>query len=193
MAPILHSGCQWGWIMEFQGRGVVHFHVFIELPLLLRCRLLEPACLQRVSRHGRATDLVRGYLGDLARDSWLADLPGRNAKAEAFNAGGIVELLRTPDAAGRYIAKEAGKRAQKRLPEGVRACGRWWYLNPAFRPKASRTVEVPDVGLPPWRRVFDQDDIRSAALHQSSLPRFNNLPSASPTDFLSPPFEMVEP
>lgn len=160
MRDILSPDVQWGWLMEFQTRGVIHFHVFIERDALSRSGLLWPHCIRRVVRHGRATDLVGGRFEYLCVTRWLEELPGRSPDADAFNWGGIVELLRTPDAAGRYIAKEAGKRAQKRLPEGVEAAGRWWWLNPAFPPPVRASLRVPDVGLPPFRRVFDQDSIR---------------------------------
>lgn len=179
MRDILRPDVQWGWIMEFQTRGVIHYHVFIERSSLLSDGLLWPHCIRRVMRHGRATDLVGGRLEYLCVTRWLACLPVITAEAEAFNWGGIVELMRTPEAAGRYIAKEAGKRHQKKLPEGVEAAGRWWWLNPRFNPPTLRTLQAPDVGLPPFRRVFDQESIAlpRSIYELATLP----TPSTQPT------------
>lgn len=53
-----------------------------------------------------------------------------------------MEVFRLPDAAARYIAKEAGKRCQKALPKGVNGGRRWWWLSPAGRPKSIGTARL---------------------------------------------------
>ena len=164
MRDVLSAETQWGWIMEFQLRGVIHFHVFIEHARLVELRFLWDHWIQPVRRHGRDTDLVRGRLEHLCVTRWLDGLPSRTQAADAFNWGGIVELFRSPEGAARYTAKEASKRAQKELPEGVEAAGRWWFLSQAGRPETEPPFYMPDVALPPFKRVWDKREMARAVL-----------------------------
>lgn len=143
--------------MEFQTRGTVHFHYFFEREALAQLGFLDACNIERVNRRGRTAHIVRGALDALVRIAWLGALEERTEEAEAFNAGGIVELLGSSDGAARYVAKEGAKRAQKQLPEGVDPCGSWWYLSPVGRPVARTLVRLPTVDLAefPWKHVFD--------------------------------------
>ena len=170
----------WAWLMEFQQRGVLHFHVFLSSSLFLGGPWLLPRFIQRVRRHGEPTDLVRGPFEHRCVHSWLDGLPGSSPDAERFNWGGIIELFRTPDAAARYAGKEAGKRAQKELPEGEAGFGRWWWASPECKPPVTGLINCPDEGLPPWRLVFDQEQIRVPAAYLPGLPRTGQ--NQSPSD-----------
>lgn len=144
--------------MEFQGRGVIHYHVFIERQCLAERGWLDSSHMVSSTRQRRLTTIIRGPLDTRLYLAWVAAVGDRSPEFLAFQRGGIVELLRTPDAAARYIAKEAGKRAQKRLPEGVKACGRWWYLSPAGKPVVERMLTMPCHVLThlPWKRIFEK-------------------------------------
>jgi hypothetical protein len=126
---------QWGWVMEWQDRGVIHFHTFYEQSFLHTMGFTT----EEVTRHRQKTALVRGDAEEWFIDTWTRAVGDTSRKFSRFQRGGIVELLRSPDAAARYVAKEAGKRAQKQLPAGVSAAGRWWWLSPAGKPRAIGT------------------------------------------------------
>jgi hypothetical protein len=148
------ANVQWGWVMEFQTRGAVHFHIFFERRLLKRFGWH----VERVVRRGKITDLVRGGLEELLVHMWIQSVGDSHPDFLAFQRGGIVELLRTPDAAARYVAKEAGKRAQKILPEWLEGAGRWWWLSPAGKPRPEKTITIKRWPYDrPYRLIFDTE------------------------------------
>lgn len=147
---------QWGWVMEFQSRGAVHFHVFLERRYFRRFSWHK----ERVIRRGKATDLVRGGLEELLVSFWMQSVGDKHPDFVAFQHGGICELLRTPDAAARYVAKEAGKRAQKTLPEWLEGAGRWWWLSPAAKPRPVGTVRLEHWPYDrPYKQIFDSAEL----------------------------------
>lgn len=160
---------QWGWLMEFTKNEIVHFHIFLEAPALAAAGWIHPRWIERVSRRGKPTDIVRGPFDVAARSAWLESIPKRTAAAEAFNRGGIVELFRSPDAAARYVAKEAAKRHQKELPEGLDPQGRWWWLSEPGKPiQVADAFYVADRNLPQFKRCFDKRAIALAWLDAES-------------------------
>jgi hypothetical protein len=148
---------QWAWVMEWQTRGVVHFHLFFSAPFVDSFDHRQ----ERVIRHGAETLILRGFLDDWIVRKWIACVDDDHEDFIAFQKGGILEKLRTPDAASRYVAKEAGKRAQKQLPDGVSAAGRWWWISPAGKPQP-----IGFMMLKKWpfdkcyKLVFDLSEIR---------------------------------
>lgn len=138
---------RWGeavcaWVMEMQRRGVPHFHVFHAAQSNFGAECLS-APTQTFDRHysnGRLKSertVVRGAVDKWLVGAWLecTDQLG-DADALAFNRGGMCELMRSPDAAGRYVAAEIGKRYQKQLPSRYKdGLGRWWWLNPRWEPR----------------------------------------------------------
>lgn len=172
---------QWGWVMEFQARGVIHFHLFFEQRFVDRFDW----SIQPLVRRGKQVRIIRGAFDAWLQQKWFdavypgrsrpGDSPGRKSSKRfsgsrnellelerfaKFNAGGIAELFDVPDAAGRYVAKEAGKRVQKRLPDGVEAAGRWWWLNPRFKPRPTGTVELATWPWPKaYKHVFNLSDL----------------------------------
>jgi hypothetical protein len=85
------------WVMEFQKRGVVHFHALCEHETE-QARVAFAWC--------RATE----ELGDV----------------HAAQHAALVEAVRDERAARNYVGRYLGKVEQKALPPGVAAAGRWW-------------------------------------------------------------------
>ncbi len=85
------------WVMEFQERGVVHFHVLCEREI-------------SESRLGLAWCRATGALEDPA----------------AMRHAVKVEVVRGERGARSYLGRYLGKGRQKALPAGVAAAGRWW-------------------------------------------------------------------
>jgi hypothetical protein len=85
------------WVMEFQKRGVVHFHVLCAYELTQE-RVTVAWC--------RAT----GELGDT--------LASQHAV--------LVDAVRDQMAARKYMGRYLGKVDQKLLPPGIASGGRWW-------------------------------------------------------------------
>jgi len=152
-----------GWVMEMQARGVPHFHVFHALQGNAG-KIIAGMHTRLVRRKGKQTELVGGSFENWVVQTWLACTGEReDSAALAFQRGGIVELFRSPDAAGRYVAKESSKRAQKELPEEYSAgLGRWWWLNKRWAPIA-RARHFARMENWPWAvpmaRVWNADDL----------------------------------
>lgn len=159
---------QWAWIMEWQLRGVVHFHLFFEKDLLDSLGFLSDT--EVVMRRGVETTLIRGPFDEWLQQTWTKAVGDRDSAFRSFQAGGIIELLRTPDAAGRYVAKEAGKRQQKKLPDGVACAGRWWWISPAGRPKPIGVVMLEKWPYPKaYKHVFDVADLQTRRFREVPL------------------------
>ena len=126
--------CQWGWVMEYQTRGVVHHHIFLSADFVDRNFNRADIRYRTFTRNGQNTTCVDGFFNSWVIAQWSASTGDTSQAFRAFQEGGIVEVFRLPDAAARYIAKEAGKRCQKQLPEGVEGGHRWWWLSKWGRP-----------------------------------------------------------
>ena len=147
--------CVDAWVMEIQERGAPHFHLF-------HCResiaggmlaaLIDEGRTKTFERaDGSSRTILRGNAVRWIEETWL-ECSGQtdDAAARAFTAGGLVEPLRSPDAAGRYIAKECAKREQKELPEIYsQGLGRWWFLSPRWKPQSWGHGEI-DLDRWPW-------------------------------------------
>lgn len=161
------DGIQWAWIMEWQARGVIHFHLFFERPWLDSLGY-ETETVTR--RRGKLTTIVRGDFDEWMQTTWAGATGERHADFRRFQAGGIIELLRTPDAAGRYVAKEAGKRTQKELPAGVECAGRWWWISPTGKPRPTGRIELERWPYEKaYKYVFDVADIVARRFREQPL------------------------
>ena len=157
---------QWGWVMEWQLRGVIHFHLFFERGPLA----LVGFHTEELVRRGQTVNIVRGAFDDWLVRSWIRCVSDSHPDFLAFQRGGICELLRSPDAAGRYIAKEAGKRAQKELPEGIEAAGRWWWLSPVGKPQPTGVLELARWPYEKaYKYVFDVEDLKRQRFKEKPL------------------------
>lgn len=153
-----------GWIVEVTKNGRPHFHLFhcaesmFGAQVAADVRRLGP---EHRTRRGKAKRIVRGF-----SDAWLVDawLEASGQSDDGFFRGGIVELLDSADAAGRYVAKECAKREQKELPENLaEGIGRWWWLSPAWEPQPLAEGDLDIAGAWPWdaavRHVWKASDI----------------------------------
>jgi len=131
------------WIMEIQRRGVPHYHLFVEGGSAFgqQCRAnVEGGLCEQFTRKGEVRTVVRGNLDRWLVSAWMtASRQEADPLALSFHEGGIIEIFDTPDAAGRYVAKESSKREQKALPPCYeKGLGRWWHLAPHLRPRPRR-------------------------------------------------------
>jgi hypothetical protein len=151
-----------GWCIEATKGGRPHFHVFFgDDGMAGKALSKEPT--ESIVRKGKSYRVCRGAFEKVAVESWLGILrksvPASDwTKTEAFQWGGIVELLNSSDAAARYVSKEASKRTQK--GEGVSlGKGCFWRLSRHLKPKARWLVGVTKEGLsklPSYSRLFDK-------------------------------------
>lgn len=132
----------WAWFMEFQQRGVVHFHVFWGADCVAAVGLLWGYHYTPRRRHGRLVDIVCGEAADCIADGWISVVGDSSPEFDAFQRGGITEVFATEDGPGRYMAKYAAKKEQKVLPEGQEPLGRWWYISAHAMPVPCGTVPI---------------------------------------------------
>jgi hypothetical protein len=92
------------WVMEFQRRGVVHFHLLAEREV-------------SADRVALAWCRATGQLGDTA----------------AMRHSAKVDEVRDQMAARKYVGRYLGKVDQKNLPPGVEQAGRWWGTSRGMR------------------------------------------------------------
>jgi len=103
------------WIMEFQRRGQVHYHVWVGRNLSER---IDPILEERQRRFFPWRKLMLAWLRIIGEDK------NRQAMAVALHP---MSYLRWEVRVGNnYAAKYADKRRQKGLPVGVDSMGRWW-------------------------------------------------------------------
>jgi hypothetical protein len=149
---------RWGeqmdaWVMEMHARGVPHFHLFHARDSNFGRACLAARC-EVVTRKGNESALIRGGPDYWLRSAWMECIGCDDEPTRRFMGGGIIEMMRCPDGAGRYMSKEAGKKEQKQLPpEYSEGLGRWWWVNPRWKPIARRRVLV-DVGPDKWPFPF---------------------------------------
>jgi hypothetical protein len=147
-----------GWMKEFQGRGVPHFHLFHAVES--EAGKAIAAGTRELRDDGR--EVTRGGFDFWIRDTWLK-ISGQLGDADArwFNARGITEFFETPSGAAAYVAKENAKREQKVLPEGYGdGIGRWWNLARRWRGRPRHFGDL-DMRRWPWEepcsRVWDSE------------------------------------
>ena len=161
-----HEGeFDFGWCIEAHKSGRPHFHVFFGSGGTLGDAISREKT-QRIFRKGKAYRVMRGEFEALAVRAWLDildknNLMGDRDETERFQWGGICERLNSPDAAARYVSKEASKRTQKDCQLGK---GCFWRLARHLRGKprwmSSISKEGRDV-MPSFSRLFDK---RSAVI-----------------------------
>jgi hypothetical protein len=132
----------WGWAMEFQERGVVHFHIVHRTEQLFRDFKISWAKWAWYERRGQQREILQGRLGKLLQDMWIAAVGDETQEFLRFQRGGITERMSKPELTARYLGGYLGKGAQKNLPEDEPPQGRWWWLSPAARPLPGKTLPV---------------------------------------------------
>jgi len=126
-----YPGSHVAWFLEFTEKGVAHYHLFLGSGGELG-RVLADSPIEKRTRRETPVEVVRGAVDEEIVGWWRDLTSDQSDEWEAFQTGGIIDKCRHPDAAGRYAAKEAAKRAQKRAPWPVK---QWWGMSRNCRPK----------------------------------------------------------
>jgi len=123
------------WVLEFQHRGAVHFHLATTLP--------EPDIFQREmfahmwSRISQEGDWPYAKFDPYDDSNWVRDLLyTRSACYSVHVHPKAWEKVKSDDGMGRYLAKYANKLRQKEVPSWYRNVGRFWGV--------SRGVKMPE-------------------------------------------------
>lgn len=153
-----YGDLQWAWVMEFQERGVEHYHFLWEGEALAERGLLCDEHRQKIRRKGHRVELLRGPFEAVVVACWMKAVGDKSEEFAAFQHGGIVEFFRSANGAACYFGSYLGKASQKTLPHGIEGCGRWWQVSKNARPIAeSMGVIVGNYPLTkPFRTVFDK-------------------------------------
>jgi len=146
-------GAPVGWIMEFTQKGTPHFHLFI--PDSLKVNVGEQ---KSVGRPHVVIDDRSCAWAKSAVDLWISVTECQNP---AFHLGGIIEIISSADGAGRYVAKEACKRAQKVAPEWFSWSGRFWGMPRAYKPRPRKVVEIWPEDVPEYSIIFDKTEVKT--------------------------------
>jgi len=124
----------WAWVREYQGRGAVHYHAVWEKDGLQAGGFLESRFEDTVGKGGRARAVIRGPLESRIVQAWTEAVGDLTTEFQRFQWGGIVEPLKEDTSIVRYFASYLGKAEQKARPEGSKARGRWWWIDPRAKP-----------------------------------------------------------
>lgn len=150
------------WWMEFQRRGVVHFHYILGLDAFAALVRGTPHWWQTYSRGKppQRVDVLRGSPDDWLVGSWSDSVGDTSKPFLALQRGGICEKLRSPEGAGRYAAKYAGKKQQKQLPPDQAPLGRWWYISRKATPQPISVSPLVAYPYPvPYKYLHDGSEI----------------------------------
>lgn len=155
----------YGWCIEGTKAERPHFHVFFGSGGRLGKAIEQERC-SKIRRKGRDYEVMRGPVEKACVEAWLGilerdDLMGEEAKTKAFQWGGICERLRMPDAAARYVSKEASKRTQKGESIDL-GKGCFWRLARHLKAKARLVSSITLEGrktLPSFSRIFEKESI----------------------------------
>lgn len=129
------------WILEFTRRKVPHFHLFIAGEVSRRLSQ-EPVTVRNGQRFdGITRDRITcsGPTADRIVQWWTNQAGDGSEEFQRFQSGGIVEVITNPEGAGKYVAKEAGKRDQKHGPFLV---WKWWGISDRARPVSTHSVKM---------------------------------------------------
>lgn len=121
---------EWGdfeyfWVLEFQHRGAVHFHIATTLPepdIFQRERLAQ--IWTRISQEGDWPYNKLEWDGKIHRGVDL--LYTRDGCYKVHVHPKAWEKVKSDDGMGRYLAKYANKLKQKEVPAWYRNVGRFW-------------------------------------------------------------------
>lgn len=124
----------YAWWMEFQVRGMVHFHYFLTDVALDAFCLPWRDDIRDVGTGRKRRSVLGGRVGNWIVAGWCDAVGDCSGDFIRFQYGGIIERLRKPDAAARYAAKYASKKQQKELPPDQGPLGRWWFISAHAKP-----------------------------------------------------------
>jgi len=121
-------GIDYLWAMEFQRRGVVHFHVLMN-------KRFDDVHLQDDNKGNSWRPLM---------ESWLSITGQKNDKQArdfSLHQGMYTDWQVRGNG---YLSKYMSKNEQKNLPEGVKFFGRWWGCSQGLKQEV-KVTHVPDV------------------------------------------------
>ena len=151
------AGTPWGWAMEYQERGIVHYHIIHTLTHLRDRYDKWPPRWNIVMRKGHYRSVLQGNLGRHLQNEWIKTVGDTSTEFRRFQYGGITERMDRPDLTARYLGGYIGKAAQKMLPDSEPPNGRWWWLSEAARPIVGKTYVLDNYPLDrPHHLVFDK-------------------------------------
>jgi hypothetical protein len=146
--------------MEFQRRGVVHFHVVFEEDFLRDRGWLAECYVETIKRKGKETRILRGPFEAIIVRRWIMAVEDTDLAFLRFQRGGIVELFRTANGAACYFGSYLAKADQKTLPFGLDGCGRWWAISRNATPKWERSGRLTKWNTEQqWAHVFDKSKL----------------------------------
>ena len=131
------------WVLEFQKRGAVHFHIATTLP--------EPDVFQRASFARIWARIAQP--GDWHYCSWPLNpkarshsqvLGTRQAVERVHSHQKSWEIVREQDGMSRYLAKYANKLRQKEVPAWYRNVGRFWGTSKGVKLPKGEELESED-------------------------------------------------
>jgi len=128
-------GAAWGWVQEFQERGVVHYHLLHTKEALAGHWEPGDTPWRTVGKGKRARTVLGGLAEQDIAEEWMSATGDNSYKSHRYNFGGITEVMRDPAAAGAYLGNYFSKMGQKQLPEDEPPQGRWWWLHPSLAAK----------------------------------------------------------
>jgi len=109
------AGIGYLWILEFQRRGIPHFHVWVNRSLTERT---DSVTGDKIRRHFPWRSLMLSWLRIIGESE--------NDKAKRVALHPTSYTPWEVRVGNNYAAKYADKRCQKGLPESVQGYGRWW-------------------------------------------------------------------
>ena len=131
------------WVLEFQTRGAVHFHIATTLP--------EPDIFQRASFARIWARIAQP--GDWHYCSWPLN-PKARSHSQVLGTRQAVErvhshlksweVVREQDGMSRYLAKYANKLRQKEVPAWYRNVGRFWGTSKGVKLPKGEELESED-------------------------------------------------
>lgn len=171
---LCHKG--WLWVLEFQERGVPHFHVLFVADELTPRGFTNPSYIHRISRNGKEISLLRGPFERRCVDAWANAVGDTSDEFLDFQNGGICEILQNADSASRYFGSYFAKHEQKTLPEGHPRIGRWWWCSSDQEPQESATATLKAWPfLIPFGVVFNKTELDGCLTNVSLLQETANL------------------
>lgn len=112
------------WWMEFQRRGAPHFHLLSEEDLAANDGGLVTVERRRKANRGALEFQTNRECANWLAYRWFNIVGSKDPKH--LKAGTAWEVVRSEEGAWVYAAAHAGKRKQKKPPEGFENVGRFW-------------------------------------------------------------------
>jgi len=136
LESLKRRGIKYLWVLEWQGRGVPHLHIWVSQNLTDRtCQTKNVR--RNLSNRICQTEYVRRKLTDGNCPEWMrVAAHWLNVIGEADNEKAVAVALHPKTyldweirVGNNYASKYADKREQKGLPNGIKSYGKWWGVS----------------------------------------------------------------